>query len=100
VVERVDMNALLERVDVNALAERIDVDALVGHTEVGSLIAKSTTSVMVEVLDVVRAQGVGLDDFFARWTNRILRRPPGSLAVGPPTLLEPGALPAPPGGTR
>ena len=27
-----------------------------------------------EVLDVIRAQGVGLDDFFQRWGNRLLGR--------------------------
>ena len=42
-----------------------------------------------EVLDVVRAQGVGLDDFFARWVNRVLRRRPESLPLGPPTLVAP-----------
>lgn len=100
-VQRVDVNALVEQIDIDAVVERLDVDALVGHTELGSLIAKSTTSVMTEALDLVRAQGVGLDDFFARWVNRVLRRPPGSLPVGPPLLVTappvanlPGATPA------
>ena len=50
---------------------------LVEQTELGTIIARSTSGVASEVLDMVRAQGVGLDDFFARWANRILRRRPG-----------------------
>jgi hypothetical protein len=88
VVQRVDLNEVLEHVDIDALVDKLDIDALVAHTELGSIIAKSTTSVITEVLDVIRAQGVGLDDFFARWTNRILRRSPDSLPVGPPILLS------------
>jgi hypothetical protein len=88
-VQRVDLNELLDHVDVDALVEKLDIDALVSQTELGSIIARSTTSVLTEVLDLIRAQGVGLDDFFARWTNRILRRSPDSLPVGPPLLLAP-----------
>jgi len=98
IVERVDVDKLLERVDVNALVERVDVrrivdqldiESLVAQTELGSIIFKSTSSVAAEALDVIRAQGVGLDDFFARWTNRILRRNPESLPLGPPALVSP-----------
>jgi hypothetical protein len=110
IVERVDVDKLLDRVDVNALVERVDVrrivdqldiESLVAQTELGSIIFKSTSSVAAEVLDVIRAQGVGLDDFFARWTNRILRRTPASLPLGPPALVsstsaEVPALSAPP----
>jgi len=46
------------------------------------------------VLDLVRSQGVGLDDFCARWTNRILRRKPGGLPIGPPLLISPPTPPA------
>jgi hypothetical protein len=35
----------------------------------------------------VRAQGVGLDDFLARWVNRILRKDPSSWPLGPPALV-------------
>ncbi len=101
-VQRIDVNAVVEQLDVSAVVERLDVDALVGHTELGALIAKSTTSVMTEVLDLVRAQGVGLDDFFARWTNRALRRRPGTLPLGPALLVVPtitGALPGEAAGT-
>ena len=64
------------------------------RTELGSIIARSTTSVLTEGLDLVRSQGVGLDDFTNRWVNRILRRK-GELPAGPP-LLVPAALTAGP----
>ena len=62
---------------------QMDIDSLVEKTELGAIIARSTTGVFTEVLDVIRAQGVGLDDFCARWTNRVLRRRPGTLPAGP-----------------
>jgi len=65
----------------------VDIDKLIEQTELGSIIARSTTGVAGEVLDVVRAQGVGLDDFVARWSARILRRKPGTLPLGPPLLV-------------
>ncbi|HUO49633.1 MAG TPA: RDD family protein, partial [Acidimicrobiales bacterium] len=85
IVQRVDVDAIVRRVDVNAIISELDIDSLVEKTELGSIIAKSTTGIFTEVLDVIRAQGVGLDDFCARWTNRALRRPPESLPVGPGT---------------
>jgi hypothetical protein len=96
IVQRVDVDALLDRVDVEKLVERVDVqkiidqvdiDALVEHTEIGTIIAHSTSGVASEALDVVRAQGVGLDDFVARLVNRILRRSPDRLPLGPPLLV-------------
>ena len=92
-IDRVDVEKIIERVDVEKIIERVDIDALMEQTELGSIIARSTTGVASEVLDVIRAQGVGLDDFFARWVNRILRRSPTDLPLGPPTLV--GAVPAP-----
>ena len=53
--------------------DKIDIDALVEQTELGSIIARSTTGVLTEILDVIRAQGVGLDDFILRWGNRLDR---------------------------
>jgi len=93
VIDRVDINALVQKVDLDAVVSQMDVDSLVEKTELGSIIAKSTTGVLTEVLDVVRSQGVGLDDFFARWTNLFLRRKAGTLPIGPPLLV---AQPAPP----
>jgi uncharacterized RDD family membrane protein YckC len=89
IVQRVDINAIVQRVDINAIVDNMDIDSLVERTELGAIIAKSTTGVFTEVLDVIRSQGVGLDDFCARWTNRILRRPASSLPLGPG--MAPGA---------
>ena len=88
IIERVDVNAVVEKVDVGRIVDQLDIDALVEQTELGSIIAKSTTGVASEVLDVIRAQGVGLDDFFARWTNRLLRRNMADLPLGPPALVS------------
>ncbi|MGO8870940.1 MAG: hypothetical protein ACLQPH_05965 [Acidimicrobiales bacterium] len=91
VVSRVDVEKIIDRVDVKKVVDRIDIDAIVEQTELGTIIARSTSGVASEVLDVVRAQGVGLDDFVARWVNRILRRAPGTLPLGPPTLVGPSS---------
>ncbi len=94
IIDRVDVEKIIDRVDVEKIIQRVDIDALMEKTELGSIIARSTTGVASEVLDLVRSQGVGLDDFFARWTNRVLRRPAGSLPLGPVTLV--GPPPGPP----
>jgi hypothetical protein len=93
-IDKVDVGKVIEKVDINAIISQVDVDALVRQTELGSIIARSTTGVVTEILDVVRASGVGLDDFIARMVNRILRRDPASLPVGPPLLVRtpPAAL--------
>ncbi len=97
IVERVDVNAIVERVDVGRIVDQLDIDALVEQTELGAIIARSTTGVASEVLDVVRAQGVGLDDFFARWTDRVLHRDASALPFGPAALVEVAPVPAPGG---
>jgi hypothetical protein len=68
---------------VEKIIQRVDIDALVEQTELGTIIARSTSGVASEALDVVRAQAVGLDDFVARWINRILRRDPSDWPKGP-----------------
>ena len=83
IIERVDVDAIVKRVDVNAIVSEVDIDALVGSTELGSIIAKSSSGIFTEVLDAIRAQGVGLDDFCARWTDKILRRAAANLPLGP-----------------
>ena len=88
VLERIDLNRLLERVDLNDLLQHVDVDALVEHTDLGAIIASSTSGVASDVLDVVRSQAVGLDEFIARWIGRLRRRP----YTGPPG--PPDGLPA------
>ena len=89
IIDRVDVDQIVARVDVQAIIQRVDIDSLVEQTELGSIIAHSTSGVASEVLDVVRAQGVGLDDFVARWVNRILRRSPEDWPSGPAKLLAP-----------
>jgi predicted RNA-binding Zn ribbon-like protein len=100
-IERVDVEKIIDRVDIKAMIERVDIDALVEQTEIGTIIAHSTSGVASEILDVIRAQAVGLDDFVARWVARILRRDPSRIPLGPPTLVAPPEGPAalPPGPT-
>jgi hypothetical protein len=90
VVERVDIEKLVQRVDINAIIDEIDIDALVEQTELGSIIARSTTGVLTEILDVIRSQGVGLDDFMLRWSNRLIGRGRriADWPEGPPLLVE------------
>ncbi len=88
-IDRVDVQKIIDRVDVEQIVERVDIDALMEKTELGTIIARSTTGVASQILDVIRAQGVGLDDFSARWVNRILRRSPDDLPLGPPQLVGP-----------
>ncbi len=91
IVERIDVQKIIERVDVNAIVDEIDIDALVEQTELGSIIARSTTGVATEILDVIRSQGVGLDDFILRWGNRLVgrRRRLATWPDGPPLLVTP-----------
>ena len=88
-IDRVDVQAIIERVDIEQVIQRVDIDSLVEQTELGTIIARSTSGVASEVLDVVRAQGVGLDDFVARWVNRILRRSSVDWPEGPAKLISP-----------
>ena len=89
IIERVDVQQIIERVDINAIVNQIDIDSLVEQTELGSIIARSTTGILTEVLDVIRAQGVGLDDFIFRWGNRLIGRGKkiSEWPEGPPLLI-------------
>ena len=90
VLDRIDLNRLLARVDLNDILERIDIETLVKQTDLAAIIASASSGVAGEVLDVVRSQTVGLDEFMARWIARLRRRPyPGP--PGPPDRLRPGA---------
>ena len=80
VLDRIDLNRLLGQVDLNEIVKRIDVEALVEQTDLGAVIAASSSGVAGDVLDVVRSQTVGLDEFIARWIGRLRRRP----YTGPP----------------
>lgn len=95
IIERVDVQRIIERVDIEQVISRVDIDKLVEQTELGTIIAHSTSGIASEVLDVVRAQGVGLDDFVARWVNRILRRSATDWPAGPPKLLRTAPVPVP-----
>ena len=92
-INRVDVQKIIDRVDVEEIIERVDIDSLMERTELGSIIARSTTGVATQILDVIRAQGVGLDDFCGRWVNRILRRNAAELPLGPVTLVATPRLP-------
>jgi hypothetical protein len=80
VLDQVDIGQVLDRIDLNGIVERIDVEALVEQTDLGAIIARSSSGVASDVLDVVRSQTVGLDEFIARWMGRLRRRP----YTGPP----------------
>jgi hypothetical protein len=90
IIDRVDVQEIIERIDINAIVNEIDIDSLVEQTELGSIIARSTTGILTEVLDVVRAQGVGLDDFIFRWGNRLIgrRKRLADWPAGPPLLTS------------
>jgi hypothetical protein len=87
IIDRVDVQEIIDRVDIQGIIGRVDIDALVEQTELGTIIAHSTSGVASEALDLIRAQGVGLDDFVARWVNRILRRKSDDWPKGPPALV-------------
>ena len=86
-LDRIDLDRLLERMDLNEIVKRIDVAALVEQTDLGAIIAASSSGVAGDVLDVVRSQTVGLDEFIARWVGR-LRRRPYTGPPGPPDRLR------------
>ena len=90
VLDRIDLDRLLGRIDLNDIVKRLDVEALVEQTDFGSVIAASSSGIAGDVLDVVRSQTVGLDEFIARWIGR-LRRRPYSGPPGPPDRPRPGA---------
>jgi hypothetical protein len=87
-LNRIDVQKIVQRIDVNAIVNDLDIDALVEQTELGSIIARSTTGALTELLDVIRSQGVGLDDFIFRWSNRLIGRKADDLPVGPPLLVS------------
>ncbi len=92
VLDRIDLDRLLARMDLNDIVQRIDIGALAGQTDLGAVIARSSSGVASDVLDVVRSQAVGLDEFIARWAGRLRRRPYAG-PPGPPGRLRPGAGP-------
>ena len=87
VLDRIDLDRLLERMDLNDIVKRIDVDALVEQTDLGAIIAASSSGAASDVLDAVRSEAVGLDEFIAGWIGR-LRRRPYTGPPGPPDGLQ------------
>ena len=91
IISRLDLDALLSRVDVDAIAGRVDVSALLDKTELSAILTRSSSTVFSEGIDLVRSQAVGLDNFIARWVDRVLgrgtRRP---AALRGPRLLVSG----------
>jgi hypothetical protein len=92
VLDRIDLDHLLSRMDLNDIVQRIDVEALVEQTDLSAIIAASSSGAAGDVLDAVRSQTVGLDEFIARWIGRLRRRPYTS-PPGPPGQLRPRAGP-------
>lgn len=90
-IARVDVDALLSRVDVNELADRIDMAGVLDKTELSAIVTRSSTTIFSEGIDLIRSQAVGLDNFLARWADRLLsrgtKRPAAPL--GPPASLNP-----------
>ena len=73
-VEQIDLDRIIDKLDINAIMARVDLDALVARTEIGSIIAATGAGIASKAIDVARSQGVGLDFFVQRWTDRLLRR--------------------------
>ncbi len=86
-LEQIDFDSVLRQIDVNVLISGIDLNALIENVEIETLIARSTSSAMGGALDLVRRQGVGLDDFIARLVDRVTRRKPGTRPLGPVLLV-------------
>jgi hypothetical protein len=68
------------RTGMGCIVQSLDVDALIQQTDLGAVIAASSSGAAADVLDAVRSQAVGLDEFIARWIGRLRRRP----YTGPP----------------
>jgi len=89
-VARVDVQAVMKQVDVNELASQVDINALVERAGLEEIVARSSSSIASESVNLVRSQAVGLDDFIARWVNRLRRRGYAGPPVLPGLQAEPG----------
>jgi hypothetical protein len=89
-VARVDVQAVLRQVDVNELANQVDINALVERAGIEEIVARSSSSIASQGVNLVRSQAVGLDDFFARWVNRLRRRGYAGPPILPGLQAEPG----------
>jgi hypothetical protein len=93
VMQRVDIATLLDSVDLNSVVSKIDLDALVERTDLGAVIAQSTGGMASNAVDLVRRQGVGLDELIASFAARIRHRSLRDSPPGPPLLAGPSATP-------
>jgi hypothetical protein len=91
VLARVDLQGLMEKIDLNEVVSKVDLDALVTQTDLGKIIAQSTGGMASEAVDLVRRQGVGVDQFVERWAVRIRRRRLPHRPAGPPLLVVDGS---------
>ena len=89
-VARVDVQAVMKQVDVTELASQVDINALVERAGLEEIVARSSSSIASESVNLVRSQAVGLDDFIARWVNRLRRRGYAGPPVLPGLQAEPG----------
>jgi hypothetical protein len=85
-LENIDLNALLDQIDLDALMDKIDLEALMRKANIGDIVSESTGQVAGSALDLGRRQVVGLDVMIMRAINRVLRRDPEDLPLGPPLL--------------
>jgi hypothetical protein len=85
-LQRIDLAAMLDRVDLNGVVTKIDLDALVARTDLGAVIAQSTGGMASGAVDLVRRQGVGLDELVASFATRIRQRALRDSPPGPPLL--------------
>jgi hypothetical protein len=88
VMQRVDIAMLLDRVDLNGVISKLDLDALVERTDLGAVIAQSTGGMASNAVDLVRRQGVGLDELVASFAARIRQRSLRDSPPGPPLLAD------------
>jgi uncharacterized RDD family membrane protein YckC len=90
VVAGIDVDAVMARIDLERAIGAIDLERLVRQAGIPELVAESTGQVAGSALDLGRRQLVGLDVGISRFIQRLLRRDPGALPAGPPTLVTDG----------
>jgi uncharacterized RDD family membrane protein YckC len=87
-LDRADMDELLKRADIDALMARVDVKALVDRAGIPEIVAESTSHLTGSALDLFRKPIVGIDEITVRGLNRLVRRDPSQLSLGPEKLVS------------
>jgi uncharacterized RDD family membrane protein YckC len=90
IVDSVDMNAIADRVDVERVADRVDVNSIADAVDIDRILQRSTKGVSNRFIDLFRRQIVGIDEITMRVVNRLFRRDPDSLPLGPPLIVDSG----------